>query len=430
MKFHKIVVLFLFLISSLVFSVDQKNYEKAIRDGNLPKVKTMIQQGANPSYILTRGRKRSTLGVAIASYQFKVIDYLLKKGASPNSGYGGWTPLHWAVHRYPGWERQFYQVALKLLKKGANPNFVPAFTYDGSTALMKAAGGGHRKLIRLFIKNGASKSKKDKKGRNAGDYAKENGHIQLANYLWGRSNRSYQKTLMYAVKNNNLKRVKKLIGSKRSRRARQKLLSKTEGKVRYTALHWAAQKGHYQIARFLIKKGANVNAKSMGSFTPLMVAAAYKQTKVANMLIRSGKSDINVVQSSGCATGYTALHWAIQNNMFSTVKLLIRYRVNFRASRSPYWPARSKIRMVKLLAKAGLRPPRNFMAWLDGKVSSNYPQKHKWYYKQYKKIFKYLNQSFQGMSTVFSSSGRAVKNPFESKRKKSSFEPFDIKRTY
>lgn len=61
----------------------------------------------------------------------------------------------------------------------------------------------------------------------------------------------------------------------------------------YTALHWAAMSGELDAAKFLISKGADVNARgSISGYTPLHWAAAFGKLDLVKLLIEKG-ADVN-----------------------------------------------------------------------------------------------------------------------------------------
>lgn len=71
----------------------------------------------------------------------------------------------------------------------------------------------------------------------------------------------------------------------------------------WTALHLAAFFGHPEVARELLARGADVNARSQSarfakSNTPLHAAAANRQTAVAELLVEQG-ADIDAKDGSG-----------------------------------------------------------------------------------------------------------------------------------
>ena len=58
----------------------------------------------------------------------------------------------------------------------------------------------------------------------------------------------------------------------------------------HTALHWACDGGHTEIAQDLIHSGADVNAQNCDGLTPLHMACACEHVAVAKLLINSGAS--------------------------------------------------------------------------------------------------------------------------------------------
>mgnify|MGYP000480537135 FL=1 len=66
----------------------------------------------------------------------------------------------------------------------------------------------------------------------------------------------------------------------------------------WTPLHYAAIRGHKEIAELLIAKGADVNAKNSVGQTPLQFAAGYGHKEIAELLIDNG-ADVNVKDDDG-----------------------------------------------------------------------------------------------------------------------------------
>lgn len=76
----------------------------------------------------------------------------------------------------------------------------------------------------------------------------------------------FERGIWHAAQNGDLKRVQKLINQGTSADKRD-----NSG---YTALHYAVRAGYMEICRFLLSKGANVNATTRsGKATPLHRAA-------------------------------------------------------------------------------------------------------------------------------------------------------------
>jgi len=90
----------------------------------------------------------------------------------------------------------------------------------------------------------------------------------------------------------------------------------------FTPLGLACYFGQYDIARYLVLKGADVNLPSNNGFKvyPLHSAAAGNYTRIAKMLIENG-ANINVKQQAGA----TALHSAAQNGNIELLILLMEH---------------------------------------------------------------------------------------------------------
>jgi ankyrin repeat protein len=90
----------------------------------------------------------------------------------------------------------------------------------------------------------------------------------------------------------------------------------------FTPLGLACYFGQYEIARYLVLKGADVNMPSNNGFKvyPLHSAAAGNYTLIAKMLIENN-AQINVKQQAGA----TALHSAAQNGNIDLLIMLLEH---------------------------------------------------------------------------------------------------------
>lgn len=93
----------------------------------------------------------------------------------------------------------------------------------------------------------------------------------------------------------------------------------------FTPLGLACYFGKYEIARFLILKGADVNMPSNNGYNvyPIHSAAAGNYTDIAALLIESG-ANINVKQQAGV----TPIHSAAQNGNLDLLILLLENNAN------------------------------------------------------------------------------------------------------
>lgn len=92
----------------------------------------------------------------------------------------------------------------------------------------------------------------------------------------------------------------------------------TDATTGATPLHLAALYGRVDIAKILIKGGADVDALMKFNISPLLVAAQFKQTQVAELLLNN-KANIKHVDQEG----FSALHFSAQNGDEITAKILI-----------------------------------------------------------------------------------------------------------
>ena len=96
----------------------------------------------------------------------------------------------------------------------------------------------------------------------------------------------------------------------------------------------AAIGGHLELAKLLIDKGADVNARDKGGRTALMEAALEGHFELAKLLIDKG-ADVYAKQKSG----WTALMSAAASGDLAMVKLLLEKGAHINAkSGTPYCP--------------------------------------------------------------------------------------------
>ncbi len=82
----------------------------------------------------------------------------------------------------------------------------------------------------------------------------------------------------------------------------------------YTPLMVAAREGNFEIAKWLVENGANVNARARDGHTALMMAAYNRYPDIVKLLIQNG-ADVNAVSNQG----HTALS-EIRQNEFKIIE--------------------------------------------------------------------------------------------------------------
>ena len=101
--------------------------------------------------------------------------------------------------------------------------------------------------------------------------------------------------------------------------AKDPSLLNATGQNEKAPLHWAAQGGHLALAKYLISRGAAVDALNIQKETPLVYAAENGHLKLAELLIARG-ADVNVKT----ALQASPIHYALWAEQIKLVKLMLR----------------------------------------------------------------------------------------------------------
>ncbi|MFP3015689.1 MAG: ankyrin repeat domain-containing protein, partial [Wolbachia sp.] len=94
----------------------------------------------------------------------------------------------------------------------------------------------------------------------------------------------------------------------------------TRDTVSWTPLHWTSYKGYLEIARFLIEKGADINAADKGpdGKKPIHVAAENGNKGIVELLLNKG---LGVDDTDN--QGYTPLHYAASRGRLEVARFLV-----------------------------------------------------------------------------------------------------------
>ena len=239
----------------------------AAREGELESAKYLLAAGANVNDVAADGS--SALAVAAFSGQTAVAQLLIEHGADLNAAGGGYAPLHAAV------EREDLDLAKALIARGADLNVrltkatQARRTHDdwafdkkmiGATPFMLAAKDGEAEFMRAFAAAGADQSITRLDGApplvvaSLGEQHARNAVTLTVDP--GRVNREPERRALEAVK------IVLELGADVN----------VADKWGNTALHIAAQKRFESVIRFLMEKGARIDAKNELGETPLALA--------------------------------------------------------------------------------------------------------------------------------------------------------------
>ena len=148
-------------------------YEAALQ-GEIEKVRNYLDQGFDVNQV--NQDKQSLLMLAGFNGHTELCKLLLKAGARINDrDANGRTPLMFAS------SGPFPETVQLLLESGADPN--PVDHGEHFTALMHAAAEGHLEVVRVLLENGADKNMKDVDNDTAESFARQKGHIAVADFL-------------------------------------------------------------------------------------------------------------------------------------------------------------------------------------------------------------------------------------------------------
>jgi len=223
----------------------------------------------------------------------------------------------------PGWLSQLLNVNARdqrldtvhfLLHLRADTEMV----WQGNTALMHAANGGHQLVSRLLLEHGANVAAADSGGTTALMRAALGGHVAVVQLLLehGADVKATETdgttALMHSALAGHEAVVKLLLEN-----GAQVLKAEEDGT---TALMGAALGGHAAVAKLLLEHGADVLAAEDDGMTPLMGAALDGHAAVTQLLLEY-RADVTALTCSG----RTALNFAAEGGHEKVVNLLVKH---------------------------------------------------------------------------------------------------------
>lgn len=216
--------------------------------------------------------------VACQTGELWIAQLLLQHGADPNVANSlGFTPLRQAIIE------DHTEIVQLLLEMGSDPN---ALDSQGKTPLLCAAYGASVGIVESLLESGAT-LQTNSIDRNALYLYAETGHTAALKLLLVKfkqhvsASNKYGVTLLHtAASHGMLDTVKFLVGKGAKVNAGSADI--------WTPLHNAAEKGHLAVAEFLIDNGANFNSASGSLITPLHDAAIQGQVDMIDLLLDKG----------------------------------------------------------------------------------------------------------------------------------------------
>ena len=143
-------------------------------DGNLEKVKEMINGGVNVNSPESDGQ--TALMLAAFNGHSDIVLFLLESGAAiDRRDLMGRTALLYAS------TGPFPETVKILLEKGAEPNIIDS--NEHFSPLMHAAAEGNLDVVKILIEYHANPGLKDVDGDDAETFARQAGHQEVADYI-------------------------------------------------------------------------------------------------------------------------------------------------------------------------------------------------------------------------------------------------------
>jgi uncharacterized protein len=186
-------------------------------------------------------------------------------------------------------------LGIALVSLSSMPHWALAQTDSQIAAITKAATFDDVREVKALIDKGMSPNQKDPKGMPILMLAIQEKSMKTVDYLinakgidLNQPNVTDETPLMFAALYGQLAEVKTLVDQKQV----------PVNRPGWTPLHYACTNGHYDIALFLLDKGAVVDALSPNETTPLMMAIRAGNIQLARLLLDRG-ADIRLRNQQG-----------------------------------------------------------------------------------------------------------------------------------
>ena len=310
-KFSVLSLILYFIIN--VSAIGQTNNKadelhKELNNDNIEKVKQIINQDI--SLLESPNPRGSTpLIVATADGHTELVKFFIKKGADINRANDfGNTPLHYAA-----WASDF-EAFKYLFDKGAN---IKAKNSRGQTPLQYSCMGGNFEIMKYCVSKGMDIKAKCDDESSLIHWAAYGGNLEMFKYLeseglnYNTRDKDGSPPIFWAASGNRIEIIKYLVEEKN-------VDVNFVDELGIIPLKSAIEKGHYDVAKYLLEKGADINYKMEDNVTWLELAAQNNNPELIKLLIDKG-CKVNVFDDFG----NTPLTSAAGHGNIDVVKILI-----------------------------------------------------------------------------------------------------------
>jgi ankyrin repeat protein len=284
---------------------------KLINDKDSLALKKMINE-RNVNSFDTTGVNLLTLGVMTGD--LNIVKIIGDKGANPNlknNTQMGSTPLMMAS------EYTSLEIPEYLIKKGADVNIQDN---NGDPVINWSAYVGNVPFTRLMLENGAKTNLISIHSDGVMQIALKEWQDSIVDLLLEHKVYIHQvpensMELINGLKNNNIPLFKSLLTKNN--------LNTRDG-ASNTMLMVAAKNGYFELVKYLIEEGADINAINSVGQTALNLSVYFAQNEIANFLIQNG-ADVNKTDNKYILTPLMA---AIRSNNLILGKVLLQKGAN------------------------------------------------------------------------------------------------------
>ncbi|XP_076285450.1 uncharacterized protein LOC143211554 [Lasioglossum baleicum] len=311
----------------------------ALHREQVEMVKLLIQYGADLN--VKDSRRRSPIDIAKESWNPEFKELLLINGAVVRKD----NALHAAVNSGN------LEIVEELLKDGVDVNIIEdSDLIIGKTVLHRAVCTRQLELTKLLITYGADVNLKDCWGKTPLAEAFQIKHTEMVELLLtnGADIKEDPNILYAAGEYGSLVIVEEILKDG----VDINMIDSTNYGQGKTLLHSAVRERHVEMAKLLIKYGANVNVKASSRTTPLADALRINNTEMVELLLTNGADikedrnilyaavmngyvnivedllkdgvDVNTIDNSN-DEGMTVLHSAVCMRQEKITELLIKY---------------------------------------------------------------------------------------------------------
>jgi ankyrin repeat protein len=266
----------------------------AVRRNSYKMVRFLLEKGANFNAIY--GGRRTPLAIAVACGKEEVVKLLLEHGADFDTGIGFWSnPLFLAS------ESGHEQIVKMLIEKGASVERKGA---EHSTALYAAIRRGYEGIVKLLLEYGATP------GDEALYLATTEGYAQIVHMLLEHGAVSEVEALCTAATRGDIQIVQLLLDKGAEVNAKNG--------YRGTAIFAASRNGHSRVVKLLLERGADPGVEcTYDNITPLYRATKIGHIEVVRLLLQHGADPNAPVGQSG-----SILKMAVESGNEELVALL------------------------------------------------------------------------------------------------------------